>query len=36
MGGPITNPPLTLMMDGKQYVMIAAKDALYAFYLQIG
>jgi alcohol dehydrogenase (cytochrome c) len=34
MGGPITNTPLTLMMDGKQYVMIAAKDALYAFYLQ--
>ena len=34
MGGPITNTPQTLMMDGKQYVLIAAKDAYYAFYLQ--
>ena len=34
MGGPITNTPISLMMDGKQYVMIAAKDTLYAFYLQ--
>jgi alcohol dehydrogenase (cytochrome c) len=34
MGGPITNTPQTLTMDGKQYVLIAAKDAYYAFYLQ--
>jgi alcohol dehydrogenase (cytochrome c) len=34
MGGPITNSPQTLMMDGKQYVLIAAKDTYYAFYLQ--
>lgn len=32
--GEISNSPETYMLDGKQYVLIAAVDALYAFVLQ--
>ena len=32
--GGISNTPQTYMLDGHQYVLIAAGDALYAFYLQ--
>ena len=31
--GQISNAPQTYMLDGKQYVMVAAGDTLYAFYL---
>jgi alcohol dehydrogenase (cytochrome c) len=32
--GGITNSPETYMLDGKQYVVAAGGDTLYAFYLQ--
>jgi len=32
--GNTTNAPQTYMLDGKQYVVVAAGDSLYAFYLQ--
>ena len=32
--GQVTNAPQTHMIDGKQYVLVAAGDMLYAFYLQ--
>lgn len=32
--GGVSNAPATYMIDGKQYVLVAAGDTLYAFYLQ--
>lgn len=32
--GSTTNAPETYMLDGRQYVTVAAGDSLYAFYLQ--
>ena len=32
--GTISNAPQTYMIDGKQYVLVAAGDTLYSFYLQ--
>jgi alcohol dehydrogenase (cytochrome c) len=32
--GAITNGPQTYILDGKQYVLAASGDTLYAFYLQ--
>jgi alcohol dehydrogenase (cytochrome c) len=32
--GEVSNSPETYMLDGKQYVLIAAVDAVYAFVLQ--
>ena len=32
--GQVTNAPQTYMLDGKQYLLVAAGDALYSFYLQ--
>lgn len=32
--GQISNAPQTYMIDGKQYLLVAAGDALYSFYLQ--
>ncbi|WP_031498965.1 acido-empty-quinoprotein group A [Bryobacter aggregatus] len=32
--GNITNAPQTYMLDGKQYLLVAAGDSVYAFYLQ--
>ncbi len=32
--GNTTNAPQTYMLDGKQYVVVAVNDSLYAFYLQ--
>ena len=31
--GNVTNAPQTYMLDGKQYVLVAAGDALFAFAL---
>jgi len=31
--GPVTNPPTTFALDGRQYVLAAAGDTLYAFAL---
>jgi alcohol dehydrogenase (cytochrome c) len=31
--GDVTNPPQTWMVDGKQYLVVAAGDMLFAFYL---
>jgi alcohol dehydrogenase (cytochrome c) len=31
--GEVTNPPITYMHDGRQYILVAATDALYAFAL---
>jgi alcohol dehydrogenase (cytochrome c) len=31
--GQVSNAPQTYMLDGKQYVIAAAGDRLYAFYL---
>jgi len=31
--GPPSNPPQTWMVDGRQYVMVAVGDTLYAFVL---
>ncbi len=32
--GQVSNVPQTYMLDGKQYMLVAAGDALYSFYLQ--
>ena len=32
--GQVSNAPQTYMIDGKQYVLVAAGDTLYSFYLQ--
>ena len=32
--GQTSNAPQTYLLDGKQYVIVAAGDAIYAFYLQ--
>jgi alcohol dehydrogenase (cytochrome c) len=32
--GQISNAPQTYMIDGKQYLLVAAGDTLYSFYLQ--
>ena len=29
--GSVTNPPMTYMLDGRQYLLVAASDMLYAF-----
>jgi alcohol dehydrogenase (cytochrome c) len=34
LGSQITNGPQTYMLDGKQYVTVAAGDTLWGFYLQ--
>jgi alcohol dehydrogenase (cytochrome c) len=34
VGATISNTPITFMLDGHQYVIVASKDSLYAFYLQ--
>ena len=34
LGGQVTNSPETYLLDGHQYVMVAAADALYTFRLQ--
>ena len=31
--GNVTNPPQTYMLDGRQYLIVAAEDTLWAFYL---
>jgi alcohol dehydrogenase (cytochrome c) len=31
--GPVTNPPITYMLDGRQYLLVASNDTLYAFAL---
>jgi alcohol dehydrogenase (cytochrome c) len=31
--GEVTNPPMTYMLDGRQYLLVAATDTLYAFAL---
>ena len=31
--GNVTNPPQTFMLDGRQYLLVAADDTLYAFVL---
>jgi alcohol dehydrogenase (cytochrome c) len=32
--GSVSNAPQTYMLDGKQYLLVAAGDTLYSFYLQ--
>jgi alcohol dehydrogenase (cytochrome c) len=32
--GAISNAPQTYMFDGRQYILVAADDTLYAFRLQ--
>ncbi len=34
VGATVSNSPETFLMDGKQYVVVAARDGLYCFYLQ--
>ena len=34
LGSQITNAPQTYLLDGRQYVTVAAGDTLWAFYLQ--
>ena len=34
LGSQLTNSPQTYMLDGRQYVTVAAGDTLFAFYLQ--
>ena len=29
--GNVTNPPQTYLLDGRQYLLVAAGDTLYAF-----
>ena len=29
--GDVTNPPQTYLIDGRQYLLVAAGDTLYAF-----
>jgi alcohol dehydrogenase (cytochrome c) len=31
--GDVTNPPMTYMLDGRQYILVATTDTLYAFAL---
>jgi alcohol dehydrogenase (cytochrome c) len=31
--GNVTNPPQTYMLDGRQYLLVAANDTLFAFVL---
>jgi alcohol dehydrogenase (cytochrome c) len=31
--GAVTNPPQTFMLDGRQHLLVAAGDTLYAFAL---
>jgi hypothetical protein len=31
--GDVTNPPTTYMLDGRQYILVATTDTLYAFAL---
>lgn len=31
--GNVTNPPQTYMLDGRQYLLVATGDTLYAFTL---
>jgi glucose dehydrogenase len=33
LGGQVVNGPMTYMLDGRQYVLIAAQDTLFAFAL---
>ena len=32
--GQVSNAPQTYSLDGKQYLLVAAGDALFSFYLQ--
>jgi alcohol dehydrogenase (cytochrome c) len=34
--GPVTNPPQTYMIDGRQYLLVASCDTLYAFVMYAG
>ncbi len=34
LSSEVTNSPITFEMDGHQYIVVAARDAIYAFYLQ--
>ncbi len=34
--GSVTNPPQTYMLDGRQYLLVAAGDTLYAFVMYAG
>ena len=34
LGSQLTNSPQTYMLDGRQYITVAAGDSLFAFYLQ--
>jgi alcohol dehydrogenase (cytochrome c) len=34
--GPVTNPPQTYMLDGRQYLLVASGDTLYAFVMYAG
>jgi hypothetical protein len=36
LGAQLTNSPETYMLDGHQYLLVAAADTLFAFYLQGG
>ena len=31
--GNVTNPPMTYMLDGRQHILVATDDTLYAFAL---
>ena len=31
--GDVSNPPTTYLLDGKQYLLVAAGNTLYAFWL---
>jgi alcohol dehydrogenase (cytochrome c) len=34
LGGVMDNAPITYELDGRQYVLLAARDSLFAFTLQ--
>ena len=34
LAAPVSNTPITYMLDGVQYVLVAGGDCLYAFSLQ--
>ena len=34
LGAQLTNSPQTYLLDGRQYIVVAAADTLFAFYLQ--
>jgi alcohol dehydrogenase (cytochrome c) len=34
LGAQLTNSPQTYLLDGRQYIVVAAGDTLFAFYLQ--